>query len=320
MLVSFPSVSTGLNANAKEFVPSFVASPPPSPLSQNDPLKRESAVFRPLVEETFSKAPRAAAVPARRKGHSSVFEHPPAVSPIPQYDPRQSSRLSSAHEARRRHAHASRSSRPDAAGRTVSSSQYAPPSSFSRSHKSVAVNRRSRHSDGSSLKELKVESLLKMLISQWHVREGVGRLIVLRGLPGSGKSTLASHISRVASHAVVCSTDRYFAMRGLERDPARNKEARRACRREFCAAVNIRSSLVVLDNVNAERWQYSYEIDTAKRLGYSVRVWEFERNADDLALCYHRQSHGVSQPQFLSYCRQWEKDSAAQVLPILRNM
>lgn len=95
---------------------------------------------------------------------------------------------------------------------------------------------------------------------------------ILRGAQGSGKSTFANNYR---DKFTICSADHFF-----EKDRYYNfvssllKDAHEECSQEFSQTIAAGSNVIV-DNTNAEIWEYRRYVDAAIDAGYFVYIITF---------------------------------------------
>lgn len=94
--------------------------------------------------------------------------------------------------------------------------------------------------------------------------------IILRGWQGSGKSTFARDLFK--NGFSWCSADFYFELeQDYDFDFTKLKDAHNFCKDIFCDFLRNNDNIVV-DNTNAEIFEYKFYVDKAKEAGYDVRV------------------------------------------------
>ena len=130
-------------------------------------------------------------------------------------------------------------------------------------------------------------------------------LLIMRGLPGSGKSTLVDQIARGifnAENCQVCSADSYFLTRhetGLIKyvfDPKKLTEAHTYCfERSLRAMHSIGAQLVVVDNTNLSRAEYTPYVMLGRTFNYDVIMARMDCPPE---ICTKRNVHGVPAERF----------------------
>lgn len=99
------------------------------------------------------------------------------------------------------------------------------------------------------------------------------KMIIMRGVPGSGKSFTAKNIIQnfEGGGAAYCSTDNFFMVNGEYKfNPNKIKMAHEWNRDCARAAIGKSVPLVIVDNTNTQKWEYSNYVDMARAAGYSV--------------------------------------------------
>lgn len=124
------------------------------------------------------------------------------------------------------------------------------------------------------------------------------RVIVLRGCSGSGKSTWArAQIKALPAgkRGGICSADNYF----LDDDGNYNfdykklDEAHRDCFAKFCAKVDMKYDLIIIDNTNTKLHEMSPYIMYAKVNMLPGDTIEIKRFECSVSLAADRNVHGV---------------------------
>lgn len=113
-------------------------------------------------------------------------------------------------------------------------------------------------------------------------------VVIMRGPSGSGKSTFALNFFR---DPVICSADSYFIQPDGKYDYQREKiqEAHRQCWKSFQQALEDRSTPIVIDNTNTQKWECKRYIEEAQRQGYDVVIYRMKPTVTFL----ERNTHGV---------------------------
>lgn len=145
---------------------------------------------------------------------------------------------------------------------------------------------------------------LIMEFSEWVDKKNV--CIIMRGLPGSGKSYKVREllVKFGGDHDHVFSADKYFdhlateafiQKHGRKPDPSKTRDveeladgyrrawhpsrlgqAHKFCYEQFCAAVDLGITPVILDNTNTMKSQFGKYFQYAEKEGYKVRIEEPE--------------------------------------------
>lgn len=120
------------------------------------------------------------------------------------------------------------------------------------------------------------------------------KLIILRGVSGSGKSTLAKKLAEEHEGEVaICSADHHFIdSRGVYNfDVSQLGAAHVACFKKAMDSMMIGVGLVIIDNTNTRRAEYSPYVMLARANGYEVELHQIE--GADVDVCADRNVHGV---------------------------
>lgn len=102
---------------------------------------------------------------------------------------------------------------------------------------------------------------------------------ILRGAQGSGKSTFANDYR---DKFTICSADHFF-----EKDkyynfvPSLLKDAHEACKENFQETIE-KGLNVIVDNTNAEIWEYRRYVDAAIDAGYYVYIITFSGKFENI--------------------------------------
>ena len=120
------------------------------------------------------------------------------------------------------------------------------------------------------------------------------RVIIMRGIPGSGKSTLAAEFAKAEEDHVIVSADHHFMYGDEYRfNPAEIGEAHAMCQLRFVEALLERKKLIIVDNTNIHKWEFSFYKVVAYRFGYDVQIHQVWTDEEDVDLCIKRNIHGV---------------------------
>ena len=127
-------------------------------------------------------------------------------------------------------------------------------------------------------------------------------VIIMRGLPGSGKSTYAR---REHPNAWVVSADYFFVRDGVYRfDATQLGAAHNMCFRSAMAGCQADCPIIVVDNTNTTRAEYTPYVALARAFGYAVElVWV----QAPVALCAARNTHGVPLNVIQNMARRFEE-------------
>jgi len=145
-------------------------------------------------------------------------------------------------------------------------------------------------------------------------------VVIMRGLPGSGKSTRVKHlVASFRDKSCICSADDFFVRRGkYQFDPRQLGRAHQACLTRFVNALSHGVKLVIVDNTNTQRWEYSNYVKIAKLAGAAVRIEELACPSEQAALAANAHNvHGVPQHASLAMFKRWERDERAHVVRVL---
>ena len=147
-------------------------------------------------------------------------------------------------------------------------------------------------------------------------------VVILRGLPGSGKSWLARNCEealQAPSSVAYCSADSYFLDQKSGEyhfDVDALPKAHQSCLAGFIQSLQSGKQLIIVDNTNAQLWEYQIYRYLAQLVGLKSCVLEIpcldERMAELFA---SRNQHKVQTETALKRYLQWEKDEGATVLP-----
>lgn len=120
------------------------------------------------------------------------------------------------------------------------------------------------------------------------------RVIVLSGISGSGKSTYAEKLkSDAGGEAAIVSADQFFenAAGTYTFDKNLLDQAHQHCFRNFMAAIEVGTQLIIVANTNCNTWEISPYFLAAKAFGYEP---ELVTVMQDPKVCENRNSHGVN--------------------------
>lgn len=164
------------------------------------------------------------------------------------------------------------------------------------------------------------------------------KVYILRGPSGSGKTTwtkkladkLAGETSETDVQVTVCSADHFFErqtdtsiMEGggeqavYEFNISKLPEAHQRCMEAFLRALANGDSVIVVDNTNERRWEYTnYEL-AARIAGYEVEIVEFvAETVEQIRACVSRNTHGVPLSVIATKAVSMESDTRATCIPV----
>jgi len=125
------------------------------------------------------------------------------------------------------------------------------------------------------------------------------KVVILRGIPGSGKSTKARELAATAIQAnfssEICSTDDFFidAVDGLYKfDKTKLYTNHTRNFHRFLSCIHNKINLIIIDNTNINRSDYSHYQKAAELNGYDVEVMVINPNLS-LEEVFQRQRHSV---------------------------
>ena len=96
------------------------------------------------------------------------------------------------------------------------------------------------------------------------------QVIIMQGLSGSGKT---SWVGKYHPDATVVSADSYFTRSGkYEFDPKQLGRAHARCLSRFIRALDRGNTTIVVDNTNAEKWEWCNYTKLATHWGYKWSV------------------------------------------------
>lgn len=107
----------------------------------------------------------------------------------------------------------------------------------------------------------------------------VKQVIIIRGFSGSGKTTLAANILAGISSGYMIAADDYPLIRSPERvyQIQHQKAAHNWCFTQFCNALKMGKTPVIVHNTFVREWEYKKYKDTALDAGYSVQIVNTEK-------------------------------------------
>jgi len=150
------------------------------------------------------------------------------------------------------------------------------------------------------------------------------RIVILRGLPGAGKTRYIDDLVEKGEQIVVCSADHFFERRVGGRseylfDPKLLPEAHSVCFSAFLDALLAGYPLIVVDNTNIRRWEYTNYDRAARLAGYEVEIVEVRVDTfDDVRVCASRGTHGVPKDIIAKMAVDFEPDTRAKIVQIKR--
>ncbi|HEC72584.1 MAG: AAA family ATPase [Candidatus Thorarchaeota archaeon] len=117
------------------------------------------------------------------------------------------------------------------------------------------------------------------------------KLVIMRGLPGSGKSTKAK---QMYPDAPIFSTDDFFMVNGhYDFRPWLIGQAHNENMCKVIDAMIDNIPVIVVDNTNTQRWEYSVYLSIVKAMGYEFKIIDlFDGLFSDKELTT-RNTHGV---------------------------
>jgi predicted kinase len=140
------------------------------------------------------------------------------------------------------------------------------------------------------------------------------RLIILRGLPGSGKTTYAHGLTNDGRDGIILSSDNYFIHGGVYKyNPSHLKDSHIWNQKKAAEAMIHGERLIVIDNVNARKWEARPYVEMAVNCGYKIEFrepptpWRF--NIDELM---EHDDKNVPQKTMERMLNEWEYDFTVQ--------
>jgi hypothetical protein len=124
-----------------------------------------------------------------------------------------------------------------------------------------------------------------------------GLVVIMYGLSGSGKSYETKRILQVCQDndvpAEQVSTDSFFEDEKGEYhfDPSKLKENHEKAKLKFASLLG-HCNVIVVDNTNMVRWEWSEYAEHARKMGYFVCLRSTEK-ALDVDFCFPRNTHNV---------------------------
>ena len=144
--------------------------------------------------------------------------------------------------------------------------------------------------------------------------------ITLRGVPGSGKSFLATHCSEYLNDftkVAICSADSFFIeSSGYKFSPKRLPKSHTHCLELFLQALDEGKELVIVDNTNSKRWEYSIYAYLSSILGCKFYILEVPCPSKRVLETFRsRNQHSVDSTAALKIFERWEVDDRASLVP-----
>ena len=140
-----------------------------------------------------------------------------------------------------------------------------------------------------------------------------GTLIILRGLPGSGKTEyIKDYLERhkIFDYEICSANDHFWQGSKYKFNPRELPAAHNACLCETFQAMTRHTECVVVNNPNAQVWEYDHYRKFAKHFGYSVYVIEIDCPTEEhVEYFYHRCTYKIPREICLSMRNRWETDS-----------
>lgn len=134
------------------------------------------------------------------------------------------------------------------------------------------------------------------------------RLVIIRGLPGSGKTTLAHEIS--GNSGKIFSSDDYFIENGYYIfQQGKCRDANLWNQKRVEEAIKSEEQLIIVDNVNARKWEAKAYVELAVKHGFEIQFvepntsWKF-----DVDILAEKSVHSVSKKHIVRMLKVWETD------------
>jgi len=146
----------------------------------------------------------------------------------------------------------------------------------------------------------------------------------MRGLPGSGKSFIANKIYQQALSrslkAKICSADHFFISlpphSQYKFDGRKVPEAHAFCMNRFIEALKLKLNVIIIDNTNSKKWEYSKYVSISASAGYMAIVVEIECLSEDhVAVFNQRNEHNVPINVSMDMFNRWAPDKQAIIVP-----
>jgi predicted kinase len=139
-----------------------------------------------------------------------------------------------------------------------------------------------------------------------------GMLVVLRGLPGSGKTTyIKDYLTRhQIKDYVICSANDYFNHGTKYKfNPRHLPAAHNECVCDTITAMANKTECVIVNNPNAQCWEYSHYKLLAKHFSYSVHVIEIDCPTEEHVEYFHQRcAYKIPREICLTMRNRWETD------------
>lgn len=130
-------------------------------------------------------------------------------------------------------------------------------------------------------------------------------VVILRGFPGSGKSSLANLLRKQVPSEIVSADDNWMGPDGLQ-------VAHEHCHQAFLGFLKARRSVVIVDNTNVRKQDYSFYWSRAESEGYAVVLLEMVcESTTELEQLRKRSVHNVPGGAVGAMWARWEQDHRA---------